>query len=93
MAREKVTPVVYASSSTFIDPINCGSMVSFKVIRDGYGNMNGDVSLTDCNRKIDWYFSNDEDSVPKIDAAIKSLREFRKAFIVARKANPKKTDA
>lgn len=90
MARKKKTPpVTHLANSVYIDPVNCDSTISCKVITDDYGRLSGNVALSDCTRKIDWYFSNDADSIQKIDNAIEAFKEFRKAFVAARKAHHK----
>ena len=94
--RVKRVPKVYAAASTYIDPIDCDSTVSYKVISRSSGSMYGSVQLADCGRKIDWYFSDEAGSVVKIDKAIEALQEFRVAFVAAQKAHrtrrTKKTD-
>ena len=78
------TPV--AEKSIYLDPCDCDSVVSYKVIYEIYGkadkHLRGTFSLSDCSRKIDWYFgNNNQRSVEKIDKAILMLREFRAAYI------------
>lgn len=76
--------VEIASRIEYIDPACCDSTVGFTIIK-GRRGMRGNVDLTDCNRKIQWYFSNDIDSVRKIDKAISILQSFRTTFVGARK--------
>lgn len=79
-------PKVYAAASLYLNPTDCDSTISYKVIRTPrrlYCNM----QLTDCNRKIEWYFPNEVGSVKKIDTVIAALQDFRKAFTDAQKAS------
>jgi hypothetical protein len=71
-----------ASDIILLDPLDCGSTVGYTVRRGRHG-VDGDISLSDCNRKIEWFFSNDSGSVEKIDRAIRILQGFRAAFIKA----------
>lgn len=75
---------VYVASSVYIDPLDCDSTISFKIIRRRKGDTWGTVQLSDCNRKIDWYFADSTSSVKKIDNAIEALQAFRTEFIKAR---------
>lgn len=84
MAISRSKPKLVASNSIYIDPLNCDSTISYKVV-DGPRSTWGNVQLADCNRKIEWYFGTDE-PIEKIDNAIKVLEEFRKSLIEA-KAN------
>ena len=78
----RVTKVI-AAYSTYIDPSDADSTVSYKIVRGV--RLWGDVCLTDCNRKINWSFYNDPLSVKKIDTVIKTLQDFRTAFVAAQK--------
>jgi hypothetical protein len=64
--------------------MGAGSTVGYVVGRGRRGNLFGDVHLSDCDKKITWYFSNDIESVTKIDNAIGMLLRFRKAFVKER---------
>jgi hypothetical protein len=83
--RKKFSRTVVAHNSAYIDPLDCDSTVSYKVI-DRPGRTTGSVQLADCSRKIEWYFNGDENPVKKIDKAIEMLEEFRKAFTGAQRA-------
>lgn len=78
----KYTPKVIASASTYIDPLVADSTVSYKVIQ-GPRHLWGTVQLSDCNRKIEWYF-NGRGSPDKINVAIQYLTDFREALALAR---------
>jgi len=80
---------IYATNSKYIDPFDCSSKVSYKVLGHGL-YMNGEVELSECTRSITWYFTNDSDAVQKIDNAIKELMDFRNAFVKAQKDYPPK---
>lgn len=74
-------PRVHAAVSTYIDPLGCDSTVSYKVVSHRY--LSGSVQLSDCSRKIEWYFSGDKSSLTKIDKAIEALQAFRAEFATA----------
>lgn len=82
-----------SSAAAYIDPTSCGSVVGYRVSIDEYKpktedpqySLDAHVELSDCNRKIEWSFSSDEDSLEKIDKAINVLRNFRKELIAATK--------
>lgn len=54
--------------SAYIDPTECDSQVSYKINltedeqKDGSikKRINAYILLSDCSRKIDWYFGNEE---------------------------------
>lgn len=81
--RTRIVSKVLATDSTYIDPINCDSIVSYKVIKRR--RVSGSVQLADCYRKIEWYFSSDKKSIGKIDKAIEVLQQFRTSFSEAMK--------
>ena len=78
---------LYAEGIVQLDPMDCGSSISYAVVRGRHGYLTGDVDLSDCNRKIQWYFGRDD--LPKIDKAIKILTEFRAAFAKATRRGKK----
>lgn len=80
---------VYASHSEFIDPLDCGSTVSFRISGGDY--FEADVVLTDCNRRIDWSFNDDESALEKIDRVIEILCKFRGALFKAQIRQAKET--
>lgn len=60
----------------YLDPLDCGSTIGYTINRRRTGSISAQVDLTDCNRKIEWYFS-DSTPIQKIDTAIAILTEFR----------------
>lgn len=77
---------VYDNSIEYIDPASCGSSIGCRIRRSRSGYFDATVQLSDCDRKITWDFSgNDQRSiksnVEKIDAAIEQLRVFRETLI------------
>lgn len=74
---------IVAVASEYLDPVDCESIISYKIIQ-GPSRLWGTVQLTDCSRKIEWFFteSNDE-SLAKADKAIKVLQQFRYKLAVA----------
>jgi hypothetical protein len=73
---------LYASDIMFIDPLECESTVGYHVTKRGT-KVSGNIDLSDCQRKISWYFGND--AIAKIDNAIKILTDFKKAYVAAKK--------
>ena len=70
-----------AANIVQIDPINCASTVSYRIVEESYG-LESSVTLTDCTDTITWYFG--KSSGPdKIDIAIKMLQEFKKKHALA----------
>jgi len=80
----KRTRELLASDIALIDPLDCGSSVGYVITKSRHG-LSAEIELTDCNRKIQWYFSSDVGAVAKIDKAINLLENFRAAFIKARR--------
>lgn len=72
-----------SAKSVLLDPLTCGSAVSY-IITKGSRRISGDVHLSDCDRKVKWYFGY-ESSIDKIDNAIRTLTEFRDEFIEAQR--------
>ena len=73
-----------ASEHVYIDPMGCGSTAGYVVGRGRRGSLFADVHLSDCDKKITWYFSDDAEAVTKIDNAIGLLIRFRAVFTRAR---------
>jgi hypothetical protein len=73
----------------WIDPENCGSEIGYHIHVEEYEpkdkppqySLQASVVLSDCTRKIDWAFCNDQ--LDKIDKAIEMLVEFRKKYLEA----------
>lgn len=79
-----------ASKIEFLDPADCGSTVGYVIVRSRHG-LSGEVTLSDCNRKIEWYFSpRNALAVQKIDRAVAILTEFRDQFTRAIKRSKRK---
>lgn len=72
--------------AAYIDPTDCDSQVSYKIKIEEYKkedgtikkNISASVLLSDCSRRIDWYFSDSEGSLEKIEKAIEMLSIFRR---------------
>jgi hypothetical protein len=71
-----------ASDSVYIDPLNCDSKVSYKII-DNYKHTWGEVQLTDCDKQISWWFGT-KVNLDKIDRAIEALTTFKQTLTQAR---------
>jgi hypothetical protein len=76
---------VLAHSSVYIDPADCDSKVSYKIIQredseSGKTYISSTIGLADCSRTISWYFA-DKDGLEKIDAALAQLKAFRKDYV------------
>ena len=82
---KKRTRKLLASEIVMIDPMDCGSTIGY-VIRESRYGLSAEMALSDCNRKIEWYFSRSESNsaVAKIDRAIAVMNNFRAAFIKAK---------
>ena len=76
---------LYAMDSKLVDPLNSGSLISYKIC--GYdssynSNLESTITLSDCNTMSTWYFK-DEHGIEKIDTIIKMLTEFRTEYLKA----------
>lgn len=88
MAIRKVQRKLYASEAAYLDPLDCGSLIGYSVIK-GRRGITGEVDLTDCNRKITWYFGgSNSNRFKKIDKAIELLENFKAALKAAEASNP-----
>lgn len=85
----KRTRKLLASDIAMIDPADCGSTVGYAITRTRHG-LSAEVELSDCNRKINWYFADSADAVIKIVRAIILLKEFHAEFVKARASTGKK---
>lgn len=72
----------------YLNPGGCGSTLGYSIYRRRH--LSGQVDLADCNRKIEWYFYNDAESLMKIDKAIEILQAFRTDFVRARNSPPRR---
>lgn len=75
-------PKLYASRSEYIDPLDAGSTIGYTIM--SRTRLNSQMDLSDCNRKIQWYFNNDVEGLKKIDKALEVMTAFRADFISAR---------
>jgi len=87
-----------------LDPDECGSVISGYVRfpeleRDTYGkikkwsvNWGATVSLSDCNRVINWNLTDKEYDIAKLDRAISALGQLRE-FMVEAQADLNKLNA
>lgn len=82
--KEKKPDVLYAVKVEYIDPLYADSKVGYKIIGTSYG-FEADLSLSDCNRFINWSFCNLESNLSKIDGAITMLTNFRADLVKAQK--------
>jgi hypothetical protein len=83
MARRKEKIKVLATQIEYIAPGFCDSTIGYTITKRRY--LWGNVQLSDCNRKIEWGFSDSPDSLVKIDKAIEILQNFRRDFIASRR--------
>lgn len=81
------TAKVHASHAAYIDPAHCESIVGYAIISRSRSRsrFSANMDLSDCNRKISWYFSSDEEGLEKIDRVIEILANFRADFVRAQK--------
>ena len=76
-----------ASGIAQLDPVDCGSIISYSICRGKYG-IYADMNLSDCNRMISWYFDR-HTGLAKIDTVLAILQEFKENFVVATKRRRK----
>jgi len=81
MSRRKAT--VYATRIGYLNPKDCDSTLGYSIT--GRRHFNANMSLSDCNRKIVWYFDNDADSLQKIDNILETMMAFKADFLAAQK--------
>lgn len=84
--RKRLAPKVYATQAKYIDPLDCGSMVAYSITKRR--RLSATMDLSDCNKKITWYFDNDTGDKPiqKIDTVIALLTDFKNDLLNARKS-------
>jgi hypothetical protein len=94
MSSTSSTILHSAQGHRFISPDSCGSSVGYRICVEEYTseykkdasiNLSATITLTDCCHLIDWSI----ESTAKIDAAIGTLREFRKQYVVAERLQEK----
>jgi hypothetical protein len=98
MATRKSTKKLYATEATRLDPMHCGSEISYSIYsiaRSRGKYLYADIHLSDCSRKIQWDFSNTEYGLAKMDKIIGILENFRENFKIAKKdlVKPKRKKA
>jgi hypothetical protein len=86
--RKKIVRKVLATRSEYIDPANCDSAVGYNIVFGRY--FSACVELSDCTRKVQWHFDNDNSSIAKIDKAIEILTTFRGELIQAQQTFSKR---
>jgi len=77
------TPKCHGQGAIFLDPVDCGSSIRWKITESGYGKQPEpycEINLTDCNRSISWGQECTEEGIAKINRAIKILMECRAAM-------------
>jgi hypothetical protein len=79
MSRKR-PPVTHGQGAVFLDPVECGSSIRWKITDSGYSKQPEpycEIALTDCNRAINWQQDCTEEGITKIDRAIAILTECR----------------
>jgi len=91
MSETKYKEILMGSDVVYIDPVDCGSTVGYRIKISGTEQMvaGADVELSDCNRTINWSFYG-KTPLKKIDAAIEALTKFRNSYAVVLKKYAKK---
>lgn len=77
------TPKCHAQGAIFLDPVDCGSSIRWKITESGYSKQPEpycEIALTDCNRAIFWSQDCTEEGIAKINKAIKVLLACRSAM-------------
>ena len=85
----KIRRKVLASEIHYLDPADCGSVIGYAIVRGR--RLSASVTLSDCNRQIEWWFGKDV-PLAKVDIAISTLQNFRTALVKARGIRTKKTN-
>ena len=67
-----------ASNVKLLDPKDCDSIVTYILCRGRRGNLTGTVDLSDCSRKIQWFF--DKDDFSKVCCLVEFFEEFKTQF-------------
>jgi hypothetical protein len=88
---------IYGSYAEYIGPETCGSIVGYKIVKTGYGYIDAPMTLSDCNRLIQWEFGfrgnrpqRYAEALKKIDRAIAVFQKFRAALELARPRQTRK---
>ena len=77
-----------AANIAQLDPLDCSSTISYSIRRGKYG-IRAEISLSDCNRMISWYFGHSS-GTHKIAAALAVLTEFQEKYNAALKLRRRK---
>jgi hypothetical protein len=80
---------VLASEIHYLDPADCGSTIGYAVVKGR--RLSASVTLSDCNRQIEWWFGKDV-PIAKVEIAIQTLQNFKDALNNARGKRTKKTN-
>lgn len=90
MRKSPVVSKVYATQAKYLDPTDCGSLVAYSIT--GRRCLNASIDLSDCHRKITWYFESTgiNKSLEKIDTVINLLTDFKRDLLEARKSFKRK---
>lgn len=77
--------VVHVTRAEYLDPGQCDSMVGYSIT--SRTRLNASMDLSDCNRKISWYFSSSygADPLKKIDKILEIMTSFRQELVDAKK--------
>lgn len=76
--------VLFATNAKMLDPLNCGSLIVYKVQKSS-SYFEAEVTLSDCNRMVNWQFDETPESLDKVDEAIGMLMQFRKDLVKGQK--------
>lgn len=79
MAEAKYKEGLLHVDIKYIDPLDCGSTVGYRIFlkgAEGKEQVSADVELADCGRTINWgFYGNNQ--MEKLDNAIEILTSFR----------------
>lgn len=73
----------HAQGAHFIDPVECGSSIRWKITDSGYSKSPEpycEIALTDCNRAIFWSQECTAEGIAKLNRAIEELMACRAAM-------------
>lgn len=79
MAESKYREELLDANIKYIDPLDCGSTVGYRIFlkgNQGEGKVSAEVDIADCGRTVSWSFYGD-DIMEKIDNALELLTSFR----------------
>lgn len=84
MPRRKEQDALLAADIQYLDPLGCDSTVAYKIVKRDGGSPWASVTLSDCERHINWYFYR-YTPISKLDKAIELLTSFREELVKVRK--------